>query len=176
MKELNRRAFLTLSGAALAMMALAACGADDGPAAPAAPTNGKEAKVLEAINKYRGELPALTLDSGLNKAAEEVAKIAKGEVEYKPENMEALSAAFTDYKGFCKPIGVRADNDGTHVTPVCVYSDNAEEMAQNLNNQLDEGDKASLSSPAIKLVNIKTFERNGVTYWIALIAESKVTA
>ena len=178
MKELNRRAFLTLTGAALAMMALTACGADDAPAvppAPAAPT-GKEAKVLEAINKYRGELPALTLDSGLNKAAEEVAKIAKGEVEYNPENMKALSAAFTDYKGFCKPIGVRADNDGTHVTPVCVYSDNAEEMAQNLNNQLDEGDKASLSSPAIKLVNIKTFERNGVTYWIALIAESKVTA
>lgn len=174
MKELNRRAFLTLTGAAVAMMALAACGADDAPAAPAAPT-GKEAKVLEAINKYRGELPALTLDSGLDKAAEEVAKIAKGEVEYNPENMKALSAAFTDYKGFGKPIGVRADNDGTHVTPVCVYSDNAEEMAQNLNNQLDEGEKARLSSPAIKLVNIKTFERNGVTYWIALIAESKVT-
>ena len=29
MKELNRRAFLTLTGAALAMMALTACGADE---------------------------------------------------------------------------------------------------------------------------------------------------
>lgn len=53
MKELNRRAFLTLTGAALAMMALAACGADDAPAvppAPAAPT-GKDAELVAAINK-----------------------------------------------------------------------------------------------------------------------------
>ena len=53
MKELNRRAFLTLTGAALAMMALAACGADDAPAvppAPAAPTS-KEAELVAAINK-----------------------------------------------------------------------------------------------------------------------------
>ena len=54
MKELNRRAFLTLTGAALAMMALAACGADDGPAAPPAPpapTTSKETELLTAINK-----------------------------------------------------------------------------------------------------------------------------
>ena len=50
MKELNRRAFLTLTGAALAMMALAACGADDAPPAPAAPTS-KEAELVAAINK-----------------------------------------------------------------------------------------------------------------------------
>ena len=50
MKELNRRAFLTLTGAALAMMALAACGADDAPAAPTPPT-GKEAELVAAINK-----------------------------------------------------------------------------------------------------------------------------
>lgn len=53
MKELNRRAFLTLTGAALAMMALAACGADDAPAAPAAPAapTSKEAELVAAINK-----------------------------------------------------------------------------------------------------------------------------
>jgi len=54
MKELNRRAFLTLTGAALAMMALAACGADDGPVAPPAPpapTTSKETELLTAINK-----------------------------------------------------------------------------------------------------------------------------
>lgn len=175
MKELNRRAFLKLSGASAALLALAACGG--GSSAPAAPATPKEAKVLEALNLYRGKLSPLTLDSGLDPAMEIVVKIAKGEMEYGPESMEALGAAVTNYKGFCKPIGIRMDNDdSTHVTPVCVYSDNAEEMARNLNNQLDEGDKASLSSPAIKLVNIKTFERNGVTYWVALIAESKVTA
>ena len=53
MKELNRRAFLTLSGAALAMVALAACGADDGPVAPPAPAapTGKDAELVAAINK-----------------------------------------------------------------------------------------------------------------------------
>ena len=53
MKELNRRAFLTLTGAALAMMALAACGADDGPVAPPAPAapTGKDAELVAAINK-----------------------------------------------------------------------------------------------------------------------------
>ena len=172
MKKMNRREFLTLTGAAVVALSLAGCGG--GSSAPAAPTNGKEAKVLEAINKYRGELPAHTLDSGLDPALKIVVKIAKGEMEYNLESVEALGAAVTDYKGFCKPIGIRMDNDGTHVTPVCVYSDNAEEMARNLNNQLDEGDKASLSSPAIKLVNIKTFEHSDTTYWVALIAESKV--
>lgn len=172
MKELNRRAFLTLTGAAVAMMALAACGADDAPAAPAAPTNGKEAKVLEAINKYRGELPALTLDSGLDPAMELVVKIAKGEVAYNQESMEKLGALITNYNGVCAPIGIGMDIDDEDMRaiPVCVYSDNAEEMAQNLKIQAAG---TNLNSPAIKLVNIKTFEHNGVTYWAALIAESK---
>ena len=49
MKKMNRREFLTLTGAALAMMALAACGST--PSTPAVPTTGEEAKVLEAIDK-----------------------------------------------------------------------------------------------------------------------------
>ena len=53
MKELNRREFLTLSGAAVVALSLAGCG---GPSAPAVPTNGKAAKVLEAINKVWEEL------------------------------------------------------------------------------------------------------------------------
>ena len=44
MKELNRREFLALSGASVALLALAACGAPSTP--PAVPTNGEEAKVL----------------------------------------------------------------------------------------------------------------------------------
>ena len=55
MKELNRRAFLTLTGAAVAMMALAACGdepyAPPAPPAPPAPTTSKEAELVTAINK-----------------------------------------------------------------------------------------------------------------------------
>ena len=49
MKEMNRREFLTLSGAAVVALSLAGCGG--GSSAPAAPTTGEEAKVLEAINK-----------------------------------------------------------------------------------------------------------------------------
>ena len=49
MKELNRRAFLKLSGASAALLALAACGG--GSSAPAAPATPKEAELLAAINK-----------------------------------------------------------------------------------------------------------------------------
>jgi len=50
MKKMNRREFLTLSGAAVVALSLAGCGGSYAPPAPAAPT-GREAKVLEAINK-----------------------------------------------------------------------------------------------------------------------------
>ena len=169
MKEMNRREFLTLTGAAVVALSLAGCG---GPSAPAVPT-GREAKVLEAINKYRGTLPALTLDNGLDPAIELVVKIAKGEIEYNEKNMNDLSTLTADYNGICAPIGIAFDKDTGYMMPVCVYSENAELMAQNLLLQLDEDAKTNLSSPAIKLVNIKTFEYSGVTYWVALIAESK---
>ena len=47
MKEMNRREFLTLSGATVVALSLAGCGA---PSAPAAPT-GKEAELAAAINR-----------------------------------------------------------------------------------------------------------------------------
>ena len=50
MKKMNRREFLTLTGAAVVALSLAGCGGSYAPPAPAAPT-GREAKVLEAINK-----------------------------------------------------------------------------------------------------------------------------
>jgi len=52
MKEMNRREFLTLSGAAVVALSLAGCGGGPSvpPAPPAAPT-GKEAELLAAINK-----------------------------------------------------------------------------------------------------------------------------
>ena len=48
MKELNRREFLTLTGAAVVALSLAGC--SGGPSAPAAPTS-KEAELVAAINK-----------------------------------------------------------------------------------------------------------------------------
>ena len=52
MKEMNRREFLTLSGAAVVALSLAGCGGGPSapPAPPAAPTS-KEAELLAAINK-----------------------------------------------------------------------------------------------------------------------------
>ena len=166
MKELNRRAFLTLTGASVALLALAACGG--APSAPAAPT-GKEAKVLEAINKYRGTLPPLTLDSGLDPAMELVVKIAKGEMKYDEKAVAELGKAIVGYNGVRAPIGIVFDHDTGYMMPVYAYSEDVEKMAQNLLNLADE----NLKSPAITLVNIQTFEYNGTTFWVALIAESK---
>lgn len=52
MKEMNRREFLTLSGAAVVALSLAGCGGGPStpPAPPAVPT-GKEAELVAAINK-----------------------------------------------------------------------------------------------------------------------------
>ena len=52
MKEMNRREFLTLTGAAVVALSLAGCGG--GPSTPVAPT-GKEAELLAAINKVWNE-------------------------------------------------------------------------------------------------------------------------
>ena len=172
MKEMNRREVLTLTGAAVVALSLAGCGAPSAPSAPAAPT-GKEAELLAAINKYRGALPALTPDSGLDSTMEIVLKLAKGEMKYDEDAANALGAAYAYYNGLCPPIGIAFDKDTGYMMPVCVYSENAELMAQNLSLQLDEGAKANLKSPAITLVNIQTFEYSGVTYWVAVIAESK---
>ena len=166
MKELNRRTFLALSGASVALLALAACGST--PSTPVVPT-GKEAKVLEAINKYREPLPPLTLDSGLDPAMKLVVKIAKGEMKYDEKAVEALGKAIVDYNEVGAPIGIVFDHDTGYMMPVYAYSEDVEKMAQNLLNLADE----NLKSPAITLVNIQTFEYNGTTFWVALTAKSK---
>ena len=166
MKELNRREFLTLTGAAIVALSLAGCGG--GTSAPAVPT-GKEAKVLEAINKYREGLPPLMLDSGLDPAMKIVVKIAKGEMKYDEKAAEALGNAIVDYNEVGAPIGIVFDHDTGYMMPVYAYSEDVEKMAQNLLNLADE----NLKSPAITLVNIQTFEYNGTTFWVALTAKSK---
>lgn len=178
MKEMNRRAFLTLTGAALAMVALAACDADDvppAPPAPAAPTTSEEAKVLEAIKKYRaaaGVKEQIALDNGLKPAAELVVKIAKGEMAFDEKAAEALGKAVVGYNEVSAPIGIAFDNETGNIMPVCVYSEDAEQMAQKLPLQVDEGAKENLKSAS--LIAIQLLEYDGVKYWVAVAAKGKV--
>ena len=51
MKELNRREFLTLTGAAVVALSLAGCGGPSTPPAPPAAPTGKEAELVAALNK-----------------------------------------------------------------------------------------------------------------------------
>ena len=172
MKEMNRREFLTLSGASVAMLALAACGG--APSTPAVPTTGEEAKVLEAIKKYRaaaGVEKPLALDNGLKPAAELVVKIAKGEMKFDEKAMEALAKAEAGYDGVGAPIGIAFDKDTGNMMPVCVYSEDAEKMAQNLPLQVDDGAKENLKSAS--LIAIQLFEYGSVKYWVAVAAGGK---
>lgn len=177
MKEMNRRAFLTLTGAALAMMALTACDADDvpvappAPPAPAAPTTSEEAKVLEAIKKYRaaaGVTEPITLEDGLKPAAKLVVKIAKGDMPFDPE---ALGNAVLDYNEVGAPIGIAADKDTGNMMPVCAYLEDAEKMAQNLSLLVDDTAKDALKSA--RLIAIQVFEYGSAKYWVAVAAKGK---
>ena len=168
MKEMNRREFLTLSGASVALLALAACGST--PSTPVVPTTGKEAKVLEAINKYREPLPPLTLDSGLDPAMELVVKIAKGEKKFE-DSMGDLSEVMNRYNDLSAPIGIAADKDTGNMMPVCIYLDDVEKMAQNLPLQVDEDTQENLKSAS--LIAIQVFEYGGAKYWVALVAKGK---
>ena len=170
MKELNRRAFLTLTGAALAMMALAACGST--PSTPAVPTTGEEAKVLEAINKYRaaaGVKEPLILENGLKPAAELVVKIAKGEMAFDADAAEALGKAAAGYNVSGRPIGMSMNSSGS-MMPVCVYTENVDLLVKNL-SMLDEADQTNLKSAS--LIAIQLFEYGGVKYWVAVAANGK---
>ena len=172
MKELNRREFLTLSGAAVAMMALAACGST--PSTPAVPTTGEEAKVLEAINKYRaaaGVKKPLILENGLKPAAELVVKIAKGEMAYDEKAAEAFDKAAAGYIDVGSPIGIAFDKDTGNMMPIFVYTETVDLLVNNL-SMLDETDQTNLKS--LSLIAIQLFEYGGVKYWVAVVAKGKV--
>ena len=174
MKELSRREFLTLSGAAIVALSLAGCGGGGGTSAPAVPT-GKEAKVLEAINKFRaaaGVKEQITLDNGLKPAAEIVVKIANGEMAFDAKAAEALDKAAAGYIDVGAPIGIAFDKSTLNMMPVCVYLEDAEKMAQNLTLQLDDGAKEALKSAS--LIAIQLFEYGGMKYWVAVAAKGKV--
>ena len=177
MKELNRREFLTLTGAAVVALSLAGCGG--GPSAPPAPPAvpiGKEAKVLEAINKYRGELPPLTLDSGLNKAAEEVAKIILLNKPLTDEKLfDDLYKAIAGYKNAetYQPIGLSANGETAKAAPRYVCQDDAKLMGEQLMAQTGDPALEQLKLPKLTLVGIHVFEYGSATYWVAVVAEGK---
>ena len=165
-------AIAAVTAAALAL-SLAACGG--APSTPAVPTTGEEAKVLEAIKKYRaaaGVEKPLALDNGLKPAVELVVKIAKGEMKFDEKAMEALAKAEAGYDGVGAPIGIAFDKDTGNMMPVCVYSEDAEKMAQNLPLQVDDGAKENLKSAS--LIAIQLFEYGSVKYWVAVAAKGKV--
>ena len=92
MKELNRREFLTLTGAAVVALSLAGCG--EPPAPPAAPT-GKEAELLAAVNKvWKEKFDAGLVDHEqliLNQEAQEAIKIQGGIFENAQESVHTLT-------------------------------------------------------------------------------------
>ena len=94
MKEMNRREFLTLTGAAVVALSLAGCGAPSAPSAPAAPT-GKEAELLAAINKvWKENFNANLVDHEqliLNQEAQGAIKIQGGIFEDAKESVHMLT-------------------------------------------------------------------------------------
>lgn len=178
MKKMNRREFLTLSGAAVVALSLAACGG--GSSAPTAPSTTDEAKVLTALNLYRekaGISSPLTLDSSLKPAAEIAAKNATSDKKIEYQDMVAFITALEGRKDYTtyQPIGAVLDEGAGKYTPKYVCMDSAELMAEHLSNQTDDAALEQLKSPDFKWVYIQTFQYSGLPYWIAVVAKSKVT-
>ena len=174
MKEMNRREFLTLTGAAVVALSLAGCGAPSAP--PAAPTS-KEDKVLEALNLYRKEkkLEPYQMDEGLNGLAEEAVKFAMGEIEQdqlyeKIAKMNVMLGGLYERPRF--PLGVSEERELT-----MPYSEDVEVMKKAL-LALEPADTNDNIGPAdVKLVGIKVFTaKDGKLYWVATGADSKKTA
>ena len=95
MKEKNRRAFHTLSGATVVALSLAGCsGGPSAPPAPAVPT-GKEAELLAAINKVwkeKYDAKAVVHEQlTLNQEAQGAIKIQGGIFENAKESVHTLT-------------------------------------------------------------------------------------
>lgn len=95
MKEMNRREFLTLTGAAVVALSLAGCsGGPSAPPAPAVPTD-KEAELLAAINKVwkeKYDAKAVVHEQlTLNQEAQGAIKIQGGIFENAKESVHTLT-------------------------------------------------------------------------------------
>ena len=172
MKELNRRAFLALSGASVAMLALAACGG--APSTPAAPAGGKEAKVLEAINLYRKEKgwEPFQLDEGLNAVAEEAVKFAKGTIDEDQLMQKIVAVAAFNGGSYVNPrfpIGVIEKGK-----PEMPYDEDIDVMKNALLALQPADTFDNIGTAVVKIVGIKVFTGNdGKLYWVAVAAEGK---
>ena len=95
MKEMNRREFLTLTGAAVVALSLAGCGGPSTPPAPPAAPTGKEAELLTAINKVwkkKYEEKAVVHEQlTLNQEAQGAIKIQGGIFEDAKESVHTLT-------------------------------------------------------------------------------------
>ena len=172
MKEMNRRAFLTLSGASVALLALAACGG--APSTPVVPAGSKEAKVLEAINLFRKEKGWGTLnqDDGLNALAEKAVDCALGKIgvdELTAEMVKNSTLLNGPYQKFGQPIGVVEKGK-----PTMHYDEDVSKMKKALLALSMVDIEDNLALPNLKIIGIKVFTGNdGKLYWVALVAESK---
>ena len=172
MKEMNRREFLTLTGAAVVALSLAGCGG--GPSAPPAAPTGKEAKVLEAINLFRKEKGWGTLnqDDGLNALAEKAVDCALGKIgvdELTAEMVKNSTLLNGPYQKFGQPIGVVEKGK-----PTMHYDEDVSKMKKALLALSMVDIEDNLALPNLKIIGIKVFTGNdGKLYWVALVAESK---
>lgn len=172
MKKMNRREFLTLTGAAVVALSLAGCGG--GSSAPAAPATPKDAKVLEAINLFRKEKGwgELKLDDGLNAVAEEAVKFALGTIEEDDLHKKILAIATHGSGPYVKPrlpIGVINKGD-----PTMLYNDDIEAMKDALLALQPADTSDNIGTEKVTLVGIKVFTGNdGKLYWVAVAAEGK---
>ena len=95
MKEMNRREFLTLTGAAVVALSLAGCGGPSAPPAPPAAPTGKEAELLTAISKvWKEKFNANLVDHEqltLNQEAQGAIKIQGGIFEDAKESVHTLT-------------------------------------------------------------------------------------
>ena len=135
MKELNRREFLTLSGAAVVALSLAGCG---GPSTPPAPTTSKETELLTAINKvWKEKFDAGLVDHEqltLNQEAQGAIKIQGGIFEDAKEPVHTLTTE--DMK---KLVGIQ-------------------EWQISLEKKYDLGGAAGISEPSAEFEVSLTFE------------------
>lgn len=169
MKEMNRREFLTLTGAAVVALSLAGCGG--GTYAPPAVPTGKEAKVLEAFNLFRRdkEWGDLKLDSILNVAAEKCAEVAQEKID--------------DETMFETVIRLDSTREGPYVnlaipnlSDLRPYYDDVDKMKNDLLTHNPEYMPVTSPDPKkLTLVGIKvfTYPPNGQEYWYAVAAEGK---
>ena len=95
MKKMNRREFLTLTGAAVVALSLAGCGGPSAPPAPPAVLTGKETDLLAAINrvwKKKYEEKAVVHEQlTLNQEAQGAIKIQGGIFENAKESVHKLT-------------------------------------------------------------------------------------